>query len=231
MPRIVVIGGWLCSSSRRSRCRSPSLPARQDAAPSPPWTRFRCSFGTARSSASSASRAAARQRSRAASPASNSPSAGRVVVDGYRAPRAAERGTARGDPDRLPGPVLVAQPAADDTERPLRAPCGAPDRPAREAVEGRCRELMQLVGLPATALDGYRSPVLGRTAPAARDRARARGRAAPPRRRRGRLGARRVRAGRDPRALQVDRGGGGDRDPVRSRTTSPPSATCATGWR
>ena len=153
----------------------------------------------------------ARRRSRAARRAA-APGLG---CDPARRPRAlapAQPCREPRHPARLPGSVLVAQPA------PERA-TGADQLLAVHglargaAAERRCRELH---GARRTARRGARrlpERVLGGPAPAHRDCTCARGRAAHPRRRRADVGARRLDPGDDPRPLRRPAGAALDQHP------------------
>ena len=71
----------------------------------------------------------------------------------------------------------------------------AHDMVPKSGIDARCRELLDLVGLGARALDALPAAVLGRAAPARQHRARAGARAGAARRGRAGLGARRLGAG------------------------------------
>ena len=149
-----------------------------------------------------------------------------------RSSRARDQAAAARDADDLPGPVLVAEPAADgrlDHQRAVRASTGSHKgegdrkRAVQDLMDTRRAEPRALQPLPAR--------VLGRPAAAHRRGARARAQAEADRRRRAGLGARRVDPGADPEPAA--------RPPARARadarssspTTSPSCATCATAWR
>ena len=138
---------------------------------------------------------AARRRSRAASPACTRRPAGRIVLDGAPLAGAGEarsREQRRRDPDRLPEPDRLAQPAAARRRRDRPAGPRAARRshaPRREAeVDGAARARP-----PAgTARRPLPARALRRRAPARRDRARARRTARPAGLRRDHLRARRL---------------------------------------
>ena len=153
----------------------------------------------------SASRAAARRppaRRSCSCCAAQALIEGRALLDGQRPVRARRRRAARGaarDPDHLPGPVRVAEPAHARARRSSTKACwrcaprwtrrraGAPDRGAGRAGRPAARRARPLS-----------ARVLRRPAAAHRDRARAGGAAEADRLRRADLGARRLGAGADP---------------------------------
>ena len=126
------------------------------------------------------------------------------ALRGNRADRARPRGAAQDaarDADRLPGPVLVARPADDRRRHRRRAADRARDRHAQgpgdsDPRAARRRRVQPELHEPLSAR------VLGRPAPADRDRPRARSLAEADRVRRAGLGARRVDPGSDPQPAQ-----------------------------
>ena len=189
-----------CSRCAASRCSS-SSPTRcsRRARRVPPRCCARSTASISRSPAArrwgwSASPAAASRRSAAASSASTPPARARSGTTGEPLTARRERAAAAADADRVPGPVLVAQPAHDRAPGADRAPAGAQDgaaQPGRRALPRADR-----AGRPRAALARRASAqLLGRPAPARLDRPRARARARAAGGRRAGVGARRVRAG------------------------------------
>ena len=172
-------------------------------------TASRSRSGAARRSASSASPAAASRRVGRAILRLYEPTGGRIVFDGagrHGARRGRAAAAAAPDADGLPGPVRVAQPAAHRGRivgEPLRthglarrrATAGARPRAARDRRPAARRG------------DALPARVLRRPAAAHRHRARARGQPRLDRRRRARLGARRVDPGADPQPARGAAGG------------------------
>ena len=101
----------------------------------------------------------------------------------------------------------------------------------RAAIDARCRELLDLVGLPGPGARLAPAQLLGRPAPAGLDRSRARARAGAAGRRRARVGARRVGAGDRPQPARRPAPRAGARRCSSSPTTWRWCATCATALR
>ena len=83
------------------------------------------------------------------------PTAGEVRYDGEALRREARAGRAPADPDGLPGPVLVAEPAHDGASRRWPSCCARTGWCRRRQIDERCRELLDLVGLGPRALDAH----------------------------------------------------------------------------
>ena len=104
------------------------------------------------------------------------------------------------DPDRVPEPVRVAQPAPPGRRRRSSGRCGCCGACRAATPTREVGELLERVRLPAARRRPLPDRALGRRAPAGGDRARAGGEARPAGLRRGDLGARRLGAGRGARA-------------------------------
>ena len=157
----------------------------------------RCAAANA--SPSSASRAAARRRSRAASPGCTGRQAARILLDGAALAAAGEAARPRrapAHPDRLPEPVRLAQPAPPGAAMRSRGPPRVLRGLSAAQAAAEVGELLERVRLPARLAGRYPGELSG----GERQRvaiARALAAAARPRRlRRDHLGARRLGAGR-----------------------------------
>ena len=161
----------------------------------------RCSCAAARRSASSANRGRARRRSAwrcsrcSRSPTARSRSTAQRIDDADRDDAARDAPAHAG---RVPGSVRLAQPAHDGRPDRRRGPGAAPARARRAPSATRWSlQMLDEVGLGARARRGRRARalsarVLGRPAPAHRDRARGRAAARGAGARRADLGARRL---------------------------------------
>ncbi len=83
------------------------------------------------------------------------PTAGEVLVEGRRMPAKRTAGRPPARADDLPGPVLVAQPAHDGAPGARASCCACTSSCRATGIDERCRELLDLVGLPPSALDAY----------------------------------------------------------------------------
>ena len=130
-------------------------------------------------SRSSASRAAARPRSPAASPACTGTAPARCGSATTSLPRGARTRSTAGaaaDPVRVPEPVRLAQPAADGRPDDRPASCSCSSRPrGRGEVRRRWPRCLERVSLSVVRGEPLSRPALRRRAPARRDRPRARG--------------------------------------------------------
>ena len=162
------------------------------------------------------------------------PSAGKIVFEGRDMTplkRRQMRPVRREHPDRLPGPVRVAQPADDGRAR---------SSPSRCASTASTRAATGSVRVEALLRDGRAEPrarqplparVLGRTAAAHRRRAGARTRAEAARARRAGLGARRLDPGAGGQPARPAPGASSGSPTSSSPTTSRSSVTSPTASR